>query len=376
MDLRDSPEQARFRERLRAWLDANIPIGSEPRNLHDRWNRMRSFQRALYEGGWVALTYPTEFGGQGLGPAEEAILSEELALAGAPSLVPLGHLGRPLLSHGTDAQRARYLPPLLAVEEIWCQGFSEPEAGSDLASLRTTAVRDSDGWVLSGQKVWTSYGVFADFCLVLARTGTPQSRHRGISAFIVPLDAPGVSVRPLVLANGEEEFAEVFMDHVRVHADNILGNEGDGWAVAMHTITAERGSVDVGYLPKFEREFTELCRQIAETDAVHSPAVRDRLGRVAAGLEVMRMHTLRRLSERASGVVAGPETSIDKLLMTCVEQDLLAAALELSADHTDGRRAAWFGRYLYGRSASIYGGSAQVQKNTLAQRGLGLPRSP
>ncbi|OAA27424.1 acyl-CoA dehydrogenase [Frankia sp. EI5c] len=376
MDLRDSPDEARFRTRLRTWLSENVPTEPEPAALAERWPHMREFQQRMYRGGWVALSYPREVGGQGLGLMEEAILSQELGRVNAPTMLPLGHLGRPLLSHGSEEQRRRYLPPLLASDEIWCQGFSEPQAGSDLAALRTRAVRDGGDWVISGQKVWTSYGVFADFCLLLARTDPEARRHRGISAFVVPLRSPGVTVRPIVLANGDEEFAEIYLDEVRVPDRNMIGAPTDGWRIAMDVISYERGAVDIGYLSKFERYFAELADVVRRSTPTPDRAVVRALGETAAGLEVLRMHCLRSLSERASGAAPGPETSIDKLLMTRVEQLLMATSLDLLTDAAEPGRREWFDRYLYGRAGSIYGGSAQIQRNILAERLLALPREP
>jgi alkylation response protein AidB-like acyl-CoA dehydrogenase len=335
---------------------------------------MLEFQKRLYLNGWIALSYPTEVGGQGLGPVEEAILSEELGNAGAPTLIPLGHLGRPLLTFGSAEQQARYLPPLLSAEEIWCQGFSEPEAGSDLASLRTRAVRRGHEWALNGHKIWTSYGAYADYCLLLARTDLSASRHHGISAFIVPLNAPGVTVRPIVLANGEEEFAEIYLDDVRVPDANMLGGPGDGWSVAMEVVNYERGAVETGYLPKFQRYLAELGGIVRGRDERPDRATLLALGEVAALLGVLRMHCLRRLSERAAGVPPGPESSVDKLLMTEVEQRLMALGLAIMRDAAEPGRSEWFGRYLYGRAGSIYGGSSQIQRNIIAQRQLQLPR--
>ena len=371
MDLSDTPEQADFRARLRAWLVANIPAEPEPEDMRERFDFMRAWQRKLYAGGWTALTWPKEYGGQGLGPVEEAILSQEMGRAGAPSSLPLGHLGRPFITHATEEQRQKYLPRLLAVEDIWCQGFSEPGAGSDLASLRTSARRDGEDWILSGQKVWTSLGAFADHCMVLARTDPAVKKHKGISAFLVDLAAPGVTVRPIVLANGDEEFAEVFLDEVRVPDGDMLGAPGQGWEIALSVISYERGAVDVGYQAKFERYFAEL---VGEVNAQGEPddSTLERLGAVAVELEVFRMHCLRSLSRRAAGHPPGDASSVDKLLMTLVEQDLLATALEVAGRWDQASRDRWFGRYLYGRAGSIYGGSAQIQKSILAERALGL----
>lgn len=371
MDLRDSPEQAEFRQRLRGWLDENLPSESEPEHLAERFAFMVRWQQALYRGGWVALSWPTEYGGQGLSVLEEAILNEELGRAGAPTSLPLNYLGRPFLTHGTEEQRSQYLPGLLSAETIWCQGFSEPGAGSDLASLRTKATPTGDGWTISGQKLWTSFGAFGDMCLLLARTSNEGPNHEGISAFIVPMDAPGVTVRAVVMGNGDAEFAEIFLDDVQVGADALLGELGDGWAIAQATISYERGAVDIGYQAKFQRMYAELVAEVAER-AADDVGIRRRLGEVATYLEVLRMHSLRRLSARTDGSLPGPESSVDKLLMTRVEQLLLETAMDLCDDHLDGRRTVWFDRYLYARSGSIYGGSAQIQRNILALRVLGM----
>jgi alkylation response protein AidB-like acyl-CoA dehydrogenase len=364
-----------FRSRIRTWLRTNLVVEPRPVDFRERWERTRAWQQKLSAAGWVALSYPVEYGGQGLGVVEEAILSEELARAGAPPMLPLGHLGRPLLTHGTDAQRQRYLRKLLSAEEIWCQGFSEPTAGSDLASLRTRATKVEGGYVITGQKMWTSYGVFADMALVLARTGEVEERHRGISAFLVPLTLPGITVRPIVLANGDEEFAEVFLDDVVVGDDSLLGEIGQGWEIAMTTIGYERGAVDTGYQIVFAGFVNELARELSATSRVDDSYVLRELGKAITLVEVMGLQCLRAVGDRASGGAPGPEASIDKLLMTTVEQQLLATALEISGSVTDPLTTKWFDRYLYGRAASIYGGSSQIQKNILATRMLGLPRS-
>jgi alkylation response protein AidB-like acyl-CoA dehydrogenase len=371
MDLRDSTAQADFRQRLRRWLAENLPSEPEPEILSERFHYMVAWQRALYRGGWVALSWPEEYGGQGLTVLEEAILNEELGRAGAPTSLPSSYLGRPLLSHGSEQQRECYLPGLLSAETIWCQGFSEPGAGSDLAALRTRARRDGDEWVLSGQKLWTSYGAFADMCLLLARTSDEGARHTGISAFIVPMDAPGLTVRGVRMGNGDEEFAEIFLDEVRVPADAIVGELGDGWAIAQATISYERGAVDIGYSAKFARMYAEIVREVGDRVRTDS-RVQGLLGEVAAALETLRMHSLRRLTLRASGELPGPDSSIDKLLMTRVEQLLLDAAMKLADDVSALSRPQWFHHYLYARAGSIYGGSSQIQRNILANRVLGL----
>lgn len=372
MDLRDTPEQAEFRARLRAWLTENIPSEPEPETMPARFHYIVDWQKKLYSGGWVALSWPREYGGQGLGPIEESILNQELGRSGAPAAASFTFLGRSVLTHGTIEQKARYLPGFLSAEEIWCQGFSEPEAGSDLASLRTTAVREGDEFVINGQKLWTSRGSFAQFCLVLARTGTRESRHRGITAFIVPTDTPGLSRRPLIMANGDEEFAEVFFDSVRIPVENMLGEFNGGWKVTQATLAYERGAADLGYLAKYERMLTQISAIADERGLGQDPGTAEGIGRVLTYLEVLRLHSMRRLSDRASGRPVGAETSIDKLVMTQTEQLLLHTALDVLGPEAMLAKGGWFRKYLYSRAGSIYGGTSQIQRNIISGRVLGL----
>jgi alkylation response protein AidB-like acyl-CoA dehydrogenase len=373
MDLRDTPEQAQFRARLRSWLEVNMPTEPEPSTMPARFHYVVAWQKKLYAGGWVALSWPREYGGQGLGPIEESILNQELGRAGAPAAASFTFLGRAVLAHGTEEQKRRYLPGFLSSEEIWCQGFSEPEAGSDLASLRTTAVVNDEGnFVINGQKLWTSRGSFADFCLVLARTGTPESRHRGISALIVPMDTPGVSRRPLIMANGDEEFAEVFFDDVVIPAENLLGELNGGWKVTQATLAYERGAADLGYLAKYERMLAEISGEATRRGLADDGATTEAIGRVLMHLEVLRLHSQRRLSDRASGRAVGAETSIDKLTMTRTEQLLLHTALDVLGPSAVMGEGGWFKKYLYSRAASIYGGTSQIQRNVISGRLLGL----
>jgi len=372
VDLRDTPEEAEFRARLRAWLAENIPSEPEPETMPARFHYIVAWQKKLYSGGWVALSWPREYGGQGLGPVEESILNQELGRAGAPAAASFTFLGRSVLTHGTEEQKARYLPGFLSAEEIWCQGFSEPEAGSDLASLRTTAVPDGDEYVINGQKLWTSRGSFAQFCLVLARTGTKESRHRGITAFIVPTDTAGLSRRPLIMANGDEEFAEVFFDNVRIPAENMLGELNGGWKVTQATLAYERGAADLGYLAKYERMLAQISGIADKRGLGEDPGTTEAIGRVLTYLEVLRLHSMRRLSDRASGRPVGAETSIDKLVMTQTEQLLLHTALDVLGPEAMLATGGWFKKYLYSRAASIYGGTSQIQRNIISGRVLGL----
>lgn len=373
MDFSDSAEIAAFRTRLRRWLRDNTitrePDETEPLFLK-RWHQV------LYRGGWVGLSWPTEFGGQGLSNAYDVVLNEEIGAAGAPDAPRIGYMGRAFLQWGTQDQRERFLPGLLSGDDYWCQGFSEPDAGSDLANLSTRAVRRGDHYVITGQKVWTSYAEYADYCILLARTGEPGGRHRGVSAFVVPMASAGIDVRPIVAATGESEFCEMFFEDVEVSAENRLGEEGDGWAIAMMTVAYERGAADVGYLSKFGAALGEL-RALVATDGVLPPAARQSLGRLEVSYRVLTEHVKRRLAERElTEALPGAEMSVDKILMTEVDQSLHRAAIELlgASVLTTGPGSRWLERYVYSRAASIYGGSEQVQLNIIAQRLLGMPR--
>lgn len=372
IDLQDTPDQATFRTELRKWLAANAPAEPMPSRLDVRHEFLTRWHRRLYDAGYVGLSWPREYGGQGLGPIEEAIFSQELSRAGAPPGPLLGYIGRPLLAFGTDEQRARYLAPMLRSEELWCQGFSEPNAGSDLAGLQTRARDDGDHYRITGQKVWTSYGQFARYCLLLARTSTDGPKQAGITAFIVDLESAGVTIRPIVQMTGDEEFCEVFYDDVIVPRENVVGSVGQGWEIAMMTVAYERGPVDIGYQAKFEVMAAALAREVAAAGLADLSARRS-VARAAVGVEVLRLRCLQSLAERAQGKPPGPETSVDKLLMASAEQRLLSTAIEVLGATELNSDSSWFDAYLYSRAASVYGGTAQIQKNILANRVLKLP---
>jgi alkylation response protein AidB-like acyl-CoA dehydrogenase len=372
MDFTDSQGVGRFREELRLWIRDNVitQLPGESRALF-----LKRWHQALYQGGWVGLSWPTEYGGRGLTNTYDVVLNEEIGRLGAPDAPRIGYMGRAFLEWGTEDQRRRFLPGLLSGEDYWCQGFSEPEAGSDLANLSTRATLQGDHYEISGQKVWTSYAEYADFCILLARTGEPHDRHKGISAFVVPMRQGGVDVRPIVASTGESEFCEIFLDNVEVPEQNRIGAEGDGWAIAMMTVAYERGAADVGYLSKFGAALRELRALL--TDELSDAQVRSRLGEVELAYRVLTQHVRRRLAEREdAGSLPGPEMSVDKILMTEVDQLLHRTALDLLGARVlmEGPESRWVEDYLYSRAASIYGGTEQVQLNIIAQRLLGLPR--
>jgi alkylation response protein AidB-like acyl-CoA dehydrogenase len=373
MDFRDSPEEADFRSRLRAWLADNVPHGGFPPEAKERNSFRMEWHRTLYKGGWVGLSWPKAVGGQELGPMYDAILNEELGAAGAPNAPSIGFLGRVMLQHGTPDQQAQYLTGLLNGTHQWCQGFSEPGAGSDLASLRTRADRTDGGYVINGQKVWTSRAQWSDYCLLLARSDPQSTRHRGLSCFVVKTDTPGMTIRPIVQISGGGEFCEVFYDSVFIPESQRIGPEGEGWKLAMSTVAYERGPADIGAITNHRRALAEL--QTLAASSARPDALR-RVARCRVQVEVLRLHVLRSLSERVRGKLPGPEGSIDKLLMSETDQLLAHTRMYLlGSAPLLGDAPGDLHSYFWSRAATIYGGTAQIQKSIVAERVLGLPRS-
>jgi alkylation response protein AidB-like acyl-CoA dehydrogenase len=377
MDYRDTPEEADFRMRLKAWLAANVPAGWRDVGDHAEYDQMsRAWHRKLYEAGYMGLSWPKEFGGLDLSPIYEAILNDEAGNADAPPVPAFGYIGRAIFSYGTDEQKRKFLPGLLSGEERWCQGFSEPEAGSDLASLRTRAERIDDHYVVNGQKMWSSGGIYADWCLLLVRTNHDVPQHKGITCLLASMRSAGVEARPIVLANGNPETAEVFWDGVEVPAENRLGDEGDGWRIAMTTVSYERGPADVGMIATYRRNLRQVERTAAHRGLLDDPEVRRGLARAYMYGEAQRLNVAEQLSLRLSGHLPGPEGSVSKQLWTQSEQYLQHLAMDLvGADALTGAAPERLSDYFWSRPVSVYGGSAQIQRNLLAQRILGLPRS-
>ena len=360
MDFRDSPEEAAFRKRLRAWLAERA--GTFPRSGDDYWAQQGDWHRALYAAGFFGLSWPRQHGGQELPPVYDVILDEELAQAGAPPRPSLGYLVQGLGRHGSAELRRRFLPGMIDGTERWCQGFSEPDAGSDLASLTTTATRSGDHYVVHGHKVWTSYSDVADWCLLLARTDPDAPRHRGLSAFVVSMHQPGVEQRPLRMMNSvTTEFGQVRFDGATVPAEQMVGAPGAGWALAMTVVGHEREPAELGYSARYGK----LVRELASHGRGRAPA---ELAWAVVQTEMLRLHVRRRLSERLDGVAHGPEGSLDKLLMTWVEQSVGHAALAVGGTADPELLNA----YLYSRAQSVMGGTSQIQKNIIASRILGL----
>jgi alkylation response protein AidB-like acyl-CoA dehydrogenase len=375
MDFADSPEQAAFRMRLREWLQTNNP-GLPTSSTDDAyWAGQAAWHQSLYDAGFFGLSWPKEAGGHGLPAVYEAMVDEELAAAGAPSRPHIGYLVQGILEHGSDDIKRRFLPGIVNGRDRWCQGFSEPEAGSDLASLRTRADRDGDDYVITGHKVWTSNSDDADWCFLLARTDHDVPKHKGLSVFAVPMRQAGIQQRPLRMINGiTKEFGEVLFDGARVPAANMIGEPGEGWALAMTVVSHEREPGEIGYAARYSKLVNELVRRAQnDTTSLGSEQLRD-LGWAIVEAEMLRLHVCRRLSDRLDGISHGPEGSVDKLLMTSVEQAVGHAALAIGGAGAAGDDTG-LKVYLYSRAQSVMGGTSQIQRNLVARRILGLPAS-
>ena len=374
MDFGDSPDEAAFRQRLRTWVADNNP-GLPASSTDDAyWAGQAAWHQSLYDAGFFGLSWPEEVGGKELPSVYDVILDEELAAAGAPPRPGLGYLVLGILRHGSGEIQQRFLPGLVNGRERWCQGFSEPDAGSDLAALRTRADLDGDEYVLHGHKVWTSYSDDADWCLVLARTDHDVPKHKGISAFVVPMDQPGVEQLPLKMINGiTKEFGEVVFDGARVPAANMVGQPGEGWPLAMTVVSHEREPGELGYVGRYRKAVKELTDQVkASPSSYDTEQVRD-LAWAIVETDMLGHHVSRRLSERLDGLTHGPEGSVDKLLMTWTENSVGHAALTVGGAGYDGSDDTWLRMYLYSRAQSVMGGTSQIQRNLIARRILGLP---
>ena len=376
MDFGDSPEEAAFRLRLREWLTDHNP-GLPPSSTADEyWAGQAAWHQTLYDAGFFGLSWPTSVGGHGLPSVYDVILDEELITAAAPPRPSVGYLVQGLLEHGSEAVQQRFLPGLVSGRDRWCQGFSEPDAGSDLASLRTKAVADGGEYVITGHKVWTSYSDAADWCLVLARTDPDVPKHRGLSAFAVPMHQPGITQRPLKMINGiTREFGEVIFDGARVDAADMIGALGEGWRLAMTIVSHEREPGELGYVARYGKLVNELVHVVeASPEAFGAEQERD-LAWAIVEAEMLRCHVSRRLSDRLDGIAHGPEGSVDKLLMTWAEQSVGHAALSVGGSAPAGGDDTWLRVYLYSRAQSVMGGTSQIQRNLIATRILELPTS-
>jgi alkylation response protein AidB-like acyl-CoA dehydrogenase len=363
VDLRDSPDEAAFRAELRSWLAANSPAGDQ-----------REWSRKLYEAGYVGLTWPEEYGGRGAPYAYQAIVLEELAQAEAPGhigVIGLGMAGPTIMAHGTEEQKRRFLPKILSAEEIWCQGFSEPGAGSDLSAVRTSIAQRDGGFVVSGQKVWSSFAHVADWCILLGRSDPESKRHAGLTYLIVDMHARGVEVRPLRQLTGEAEFNEIFLEDVEVPRENVLGEIGDGWQVAMTTLLHERATLGFALSGVLEAQVGKLVA-LARERGRDDPIIRDRVAQEWIELQALKLTNYRSLTTLVRTGIPGPEGSVSKLHWSEQNQRLTKLAIELVEGHDDGY---WRHQQLRSRGNTIEAGTSEILRNILAERVLGLPRS-
>jgi len=398
MDLNRTQEEERFCDEVRAWLAANLRDLNESQSYDqaenmDEWMAfLKRWQRKLYEAGWSGISWPREYGGRGASIIEELIFTEELARAKAPNLMNIGIgielVGPAIIHHGTEAQKQRYLPKILSGEEIWSQGFSEPDAGSDLASLRTVAVEKDEQFFVTGQKVWTSWAEYSDYCILLARTDPSASKHKGISCFLVDMKSPGITIRPTVQITGEAEFSEVFFDNVCLPRESLLGGINEGWKVAMTILAHERGTSAIRYQIRFRRELDDLISLSKSTKREgrilsDDPLVKQKLAQCFIEVEVLKYNIYRSVSQIMRNGKPGSESSIVKLFWSEMDRRQKELGMEILGIYSqlvqhskwtvDGGQ--WPRAFLWSRAGTIYAGSSEIQRNIIAERVLGLPKS-
>jgi alkylation response protein AidB-like acyl-CoA dehydrogenase len=394
MDFAPSPAEEALRTRVREWLRANLPEGwgspgyPRPRTPAEKVAFAKRWQRKLYDGGWAGVAWPEEYGGQALSPLEQLLFHEECFSAGAPDMIDiaigLGLTGPTLIHHGTEAQKKRFLQPILRGDEVWCQGFSEPGAGSDLAAVRTRGEVKGDHLLVNGQKVWTSYAKYADWCILIVRTNPDAPKHRGLTFALLDMKTPGITIRPLVEMTGVAWFNEVFFENVVIPLDMVVGEIDRGWDIAITTLSHERGTVVPYQRLKHHLDgIAALWRRLAsDGPRAADPVVRQSLAQLAIDVEVLRLSAYRNISQIMRSGQPGPEGSMLKLLWSELEQRIMEVAERISGAHAqldehapqahDGGR--WQYGYLWSRAATIYAGTSEVQRNIIAQRVLGLPR--
>lgn len=389
MDLKWTEEDEEFRQEVRTYLEANVPADLETHG-DEGFEATRQWQHKLAEDGWVAIHWPKEYGGRGASILQTVIFNEEYSRVRGPSLpnsLGIGLLGPTLMVHGNDEQKQRHLNKILTAEEIWCQGFSEPDAGSDLAALQCRAELDGEEFVVNGQKIWTSYGKYGDWIFTLVRTDSSAEKHAGISFLLIDMHSPGIEVRPLKEITGESLFAEVFFTDVRVPKANLVGNVGDGWRIAMTTLTFERGAGGLAQSVRLRNSVDDLIRDAQKVrrngwTAFDDPISRAKIGKDLVDIEVYRYNTLRAISAIANGQQPGPEASINKLYWSEWHKKFTEDALDIlgplgrvtSGGSSEVDSSRWVNEFLFARAGTIYAGTSEIQRNILAERVLGLPK--
>ncbi len=390
MDLSLSPSERDFRDEVRSWLEENHP-GPEPEGSLEQVMAFRTeWQGRLHEAGWAGISWPKEYGGRGATLIEQAIFVGEAARQEAPSpanVLGLAMGGPVVIAHGSDEQKQRYLEPILTAEEIWCQGFSEPESGSDLASLKTKAVKDGDEWVVTGQKVWTTFAQYAKWCMLVARTDPDAPKHKGLTYFLMDMEQDGVEAKPLVQITGEGEFNEVFIEEARIPDENVVGGVGNGWSVAITTLMNERAGLAFGAISQIANSLKRLGGLAAGTridggTAADDPVIRQRLAQLNIEAETMRLNAYRGLTKTMQSGIPGPEGSLGKWQWADINQRIAELALDIEGAYAPLDRGAehavangaWQYGFLRSRANSIEGGTTDILKNIIAERVLGLPR--
>ena len=390
MDVRFDDATEAFRQEVRTWLEAHVPREPLPSAPEMAFEHMRTWQKKMYDAGWAGIHWPKSYGGRGATLLEQAVFQQELARVQAPPMantLGLMIVGPTLMVHGTEEQKKRYIPPILSADEIWCQGFSEPNAGSDLASLQTRAVEDGDDFIINGQKIWTSMAHCADLCLLLTRTDPQAPKHQGISCLLVDMYSPGITVKPLRQMPGGAEFNEVFFENVRVPKRQLVGQLHDGWRIAMTTLTHERASASFGTQVQIQRSLEDMMT-VAKHLQRHGrplsadPVTRQKLAEAAMRVDVMRLNNYRAMTTEVRGRPPGPDASLDKLYwsetnkwMQEMGQEMLGPLSQLDPASPYYPTSVNLQRsFLWSRAETIFSGTSEIQKNIIGERVLGLPR--
>lgn len=390
MDIHFDASAEAFRHELRTWLEANAPTTPMPSDPDDAFQYRRDWQRTMYDAGWAGIHWPQAYGGRGATLIEQAIFSLEMARAQAPEManaLGLMIVGPTVMAHGTEEQKKRYIPKILSAEEIWCQGFSEPNSGSDLASLQTRAIEDGDDFVVNGQKIWTSMAQHSDMCILLVRTDPDAPKHRGISYLLVDMHSPGVTVKPLKQITGGAEFNEVFFEDVRVPRAQLLGELNAGWRIAMTTLTHERGSASFGTQVHIRRSLDDIIAVAQKTTRngrplSTDPIIRQKLADAYIRVDLMRLNNYRTMTSQLRGRPPGPEASLDKLYwsethqqLQEIGQEILGLCSQLSPESSYYPTSVDLQYlFLFSRAETIFSGTSEIQKNIIGERVLGLPK--
>jgi alkylation response protein AidB-like acyl-CoA dehydrogenase len=396
MDLNPTAAEEQFRNEFRSWLTANIPESWDPSAFQEedskqRFEFLRAWQKKMFEAGWVGIHWPKEYGGRGATLIEQTIFIEEMARAAAPPLINvlgLSLLGPTLIAYGNEQHKKRFLANILSADEIWCQGYSEPNAGSDLAALRSEAVLEGDHFIVNGQKTWTSFGHFADWCFAVVRTDPDVPKHKGLTYILIDMHSPGISVRPLKQMTGDSEFNEVSFQNVRVPVENVVGKINGGWDIAIATLMFERGTLGASLQITFKRQIERLIELSRTIDrggkpASEDPIIRQKLAQIYTEIEIFRLNQMRATTRMAKSGVPGPEGSIQKIFWSEMNQRMQQVAMEMLGAYGQLTKESeyaidhgqWAHAYLRSRGNTIEAGTSEIQRNIIGHFVLGLPKS-